>query len=228
MNAASLFAACVLLCGAANASAQTSSNQAVKPGPDVTMPVVISEVKPGYTPAALRDGVVGSVLLDCVVNVDGTVGDVRILKPLDPRLDEQAASALKKWRFKPGAKAGTPVPVRIDVEMTFSLERKGPALGSAGVHQPGAQGVTLPKVVHEVKPAYTAGAREAAIQGVVTLEAVVLPSGEVGDLRVTAPLEPSLDAEAIKAVKQWRFDPGRKDGTPVPVQVSIDVTFTLK
>jgi TonB family protein len=192
------------------------------------MPAVISEVKPGYTPAALRDGVQGSVLLDCVVNADGTVSDVRVRKSLDPGLDQEAVGALKRWRFRPGTKEGTPVPVRVDVEMAFTVGTKGPALGSADVYQPGAQGVTLPKVVHEVKPSYTRAAREARIQGVVTVEAVVLPGGAVGDLRVTAPLEPSLDAEAIRAVKQWRFDPGRKDGKAVPVQVMIDLTFTLK
>lgn len=228
MKIVALFAACVLFSGFVGASAQTPSREAVKPGPGVTMPAVLSEVKPSYTAAALRDGIEGSVFLECLVSTDGAVGDVRVVRSLDRRLDEQATSALKQWRFKPGTKGGTAVPVRVEVEMTFSLEGKGPALGSPEVHVPGAQGVTLPKVVHEIKPSYTTAAREAGIQGIVELEVVVLPTGDVGDVRVSAPLEPSLDNEAIKAVKQWRFEPGKKDGKPVPVQVSVECTFTLK
>jgi TonB family protein len=227
MNHVALFTACTLLSGSIVA-AQTASEQAVRPGPGVTMPAVLSEVKPSYTAAALRDGIEGSVFLECVVNTDGTVGDVRVVRSLDQRLDQQATSALKQWRFKPGTKGGAAVPVRVEVEMTFSLKEKGAALGSPEVQLPGASGVTLPKIVHEVKPSYTTEARAARIQGVVTLEAVVLPTGDVGDVRVSAPLEPSLDNEAIKAVKQWRFEPGRKDGKPVPVQVSVECTFTLK
>ncbi|MGH9309396.1 MAG: energy transducer TonB [Vicinamibacterales bacterium] len=225
---AAAFSAFVLLCGAGSVAAQAPSQEAVRPGPGVTLPAVLSEVKPNYTPDAMRQGVTGSVLLECVVNTDGAVGDVRIIKPLHPELDEQATSALRKWRFRPGAKSGTPVPVRIEVEMSFALGRRGLALGSREVHMPGAQGVTLPRIVHEVKPSYTTAAREAGIQGIVGLDVVVLPSGAVGDVRVSTPLEPSLDEEAIKAVKQWRFDPGKKDGKPVPVQVSVECTFTLK
>lgn len=90
--------------------------------------------------------------------------------------------------------------------------------------------VTLPTVVHEVKPAYTREAMAKKIQGSVWLEAVVLTSGEVGDVQITTSLDPEygLDQEAIQATKQWKFKPGTKDGKPVAVQVTIQLTFTLK
>jgi TonB family protein len=93
-----------------------------------------------------------------------------------------------------------------------------------------ADGVTLPTVVREVKPKYTPEAMERKIQGSVWLETVVLETGDVGDIKVTRSLdaEYGLDREAIAAAKQWKFKPGTKDGKPVAVWVTIELTFTLK
>jgi TonB family protein len=90
--------------------------------------------------------------------------------------------------------------------------------------------ITLPKLVYEVKPVYTDEAKHAQIQGGVTLEAVVLENGTVGDVQVIRSLDAvhGLDKEAVKALKQWRFEPGKKDGKPVPVRVEVEMTFTLK
>ena len=92
------------------------------------------------------------------------------------------------------------------------------------------KGITLPQVVKEVKPVYTAAAMQAKIQGSVWLTAVVLSSGDVGDVVVRTSLdkEHGLDEEAIKAARQWKFKPGAKDGKPVPVKLTIEFTFTLK
>jgi protein TonB len=99
-----------------------------------------------------------------------------------------------------------------------------------GAARPG-NGITSPRLVKEVKPNYTADAMRAKIQGVVTLEAVVLPDGSVGPVRVTRSLDPNfgLDQEAEKTVKLWRFAPGtNRLGEPVPVLVEIEMTFTLR
>ena len=67
----------------------------------------------------------GSVKLECVVLPDGTVGDVRVTTPLHPDLDQESVRTLRQWTFKPGTKDGVAVPVRVEVEMTFTL-RDGP------------------------------------------------------------------------------------------------------
>lgn len=97
------------------------------------------------------------------------------------------------------------------------------------VYKPGS-GVTLPSVVKEVKPVYTAEALQQKIQGSVWLAIVVLANGTVGDVTVTRSLDEKygLDQEAIKAARQWIFKPGTKDGKSVPVQVTLELTFTLK
>ena len=82
----------------------------------------------------------------------------------------------------------------------------------------------------EVKPAYTADAMRAKIQGSVWLECIVMPDGSVGEVKVTRSLDPifGLDQEAIKAARQWRFAPGTRMGQAVPVQITIELTFTLR
>lgn len=113
---------------------------------------------------------------------------------------------------------------------------QGPGLGpgtgggaGGGFYRPGS-GVENPKLLREVKPAYTADAMRAKIQGAVWLECIVMPDGTVGDVRVIRSLDSTfgLDQEAIKAAKQWRFQPGTRFGEPVPVLITIELTFTLR
>ena len=92
----------------------------------VTLPKVISEVKPNYTPEAMQARIEGTVIMTVVVRTDGTPADIEITKSLDTEygLDKQAVAALSQWRFEPVRKDGKPVPVRVTVEMRFTL--KGP------------------------------------------------------------------------------------------------------
>jgi protein TonB len=90
-------------------------------------------------------------------------------------------------------------------------------------------GVTAPKVTKEVRVGYTPDAMRAKVQGGVALEAVVRPDGTVGEVRVVRSLDKryGLDDEAVKALKQWQFTPGQKDGGAVPVVVEVEMTFTI-
>jgi TonB family protein len=103
-----------------------------------------------------------------------------------------------------------------------------PSAPSITVYEPGI-GVSLPALVREVKPSYTAQAIAARIQGTVLLSVVVLADGTVGEVTVVRSLDTQhgLDAQAVSAVKQWLFNPGRKDGVAVAVRVTIEVSFTL-
>jgi TonB family protein len=100
---------------------------------------------------------------------------------------------------------------------------------STQVYKPG-DGVSLPSIVREVKPDYTPEAKAQKIQGSVWMAVVVLDSGDVGDVQVTKSLDDKygLDQQAVKAAKQWKFKPGMRDGKPVAVEVTIEMTFTLK
>jgi TonB family protein len=89
----------------------------------------------------------------------------------------------------------------------------------------GGQG---PKLVHEVRPYYTRDAMRSVVQGVVKLEAVVLPDGSVGAVRVTRSLHRDLDVSALGVVREWKFAPATLNGNPVPFLAEIDVSFKLK
>ena len=110
----------------------------------------------------------------------------------------------------------------------------GPGSGGGtggGVYRPGSL-VTNPEVLKEVKPAYTAEAMRAKIQGAVEIEGIVMPDGTLDSPRVVRSLDKAhgLDQKALEAVKQWRFRPGRlkSTGQPVPILVTIELTFTLR
>ena len=100
-----------------------------------------------------------------------------------------------------------------------------------GAYQIG-NGVTSPQLIKEVKPNYTGDAMRAKLQGVVEMEAVVLPDGTVDPnrIKITRSLDATfgLDQQAIIAVKQWRFRPGTLKGQPVAVIVNVELTFTLR
>lgn len=100
-----------------------SAQQVFEPGDGVSLPVVVREVKPQYTPEAKAAKIQGNVLLQALVLVGGTVGNTKVVKSLDTKfgLDKEAIKAVQQWRFKPGLKDGKPVPVRITIELTFIL-----------------------------------------------------------------------------------------------------------
>ena len=91
-------------------------------------------------------------------------------------------------------------------------------------------GVTLPKVISEVKAQYTPEAMQAAIEGTVIMTAVVRTDGTPADIEITTSLDSKygLDKQAVAALSQWRFEPGLKGGKPVPVRVTVEMRFRLK
>ena len=92
-------------------------------GGGIVWPVPVLQIKPQYTSEAMRAKLQGMVTLEVVVNADGTVGDAKVVRSLDPifGLDQAAIAAVKAWKFKPGMRAGKPIPVVVTVELSFTL-----------------------------------------------------------------------------------------------------------
>jgi TonB family protein len=82
-----------------------------------------------------------------------------------------------------------------------------------------------PKLLRRVEPGYTDAARNARVRGVVVVEAVVSDAGVVTEVKVLTSLGYGLDEKAIEAVKQWKFDPARRDGRPVSASLKAEVAF---
>ena len=96
---------------------------AYRPGNGVETPKLIREVKPQYTAQAMRAKIQGEVLLECIVQPDGSVGNIRVVRSLDSAfgLDQEAIKAARQWRFAPGTRQGEPVPVLVTIAIAFTL-----------------------------------------------------------------------------------------------------------
>ncbi len=88
-------------------------------------------------------------------------------------------------------------------------------------------GVSAPKALYAPDPEYSEEARKAKYQGTVVLWLVVDASGRPQQIRIQRALGMGLDEKAIEAVKQWKFDPARRDGQAVPVMINVEVNFRL-
>jgi TonB family protein len=83
-------------------------------------------VDPKYIATAVADRVEGRVQLLCVINQQGHVEQVELVRGLDPRLDQSAIEALSKWQFRPAHRNGEAVDVDVMVEIPFHLAPKEP------------------------------------------------------------------------------------------------------
>ena len=112
---------------------------------------------------------------------------------------------------------------------------RGPGLGpgsgggtGGGVYRPGGA-VSAPRLIKEVKPGTRRRRSEQMIQGTVVLEVIVTGDGCASQIRVVRSLDRGgLDEEAVAAVAQWRFEPGRLAGAPVDVLVTVMVDFSIR
>lgn len=110
---------------------------------------------------------------------------------------------------------------------------RGPGVGpgwgggiGGGIYRVGG-GVSAPRAIYAPDPEYSEEARKAKFQGVVVLNIVVGADGRPRDIQIRRSLGLGLDEKAIEAVRTWKFEPAKKDGQAVAVQVSIEVNFRL-
>jgi protein TonB len=107
------------------------------------------------------------------------------------------------------------------------------AMGSAPPNRPAAapvrvhDGIRAPRRQDGPRPEYPPEARAARVEGTVVLEATIDETGVVTTLKITQSI-PLLDRAAVEAVSKWRYEPTRLNGQPVPILMTVRVTFSLK
>jgi protein TonB len=90
-------------------------------GGKVAPPKLTHRVEPKYPDAAREEGREGSVLVSAVVETNGTLSTIKVVKGMGAGFDENAVEALKEWKFQPSTKDGGPVAVYVEIEVTFRL-----------------------------------------------------------------------------------------------------------
>ena len=93
---------------------------------DLSQPMATRKVDPAYPLQLMRENVHGTVILYAVIHADGSVGNVRVLRSVDDRLDRYASEAISQWKFDPATKNGSPV----DVEATFQIPFRPTRVGT--------------------------------------------------------------------------------------------------
>jgi TonB family protein len=170
-----------------------------------------------------------------VQRIEG-MGEAGPASPFE-RLGLAAADVLREWRFEPPAAQPAVVSLTVSYDIRNARGRIGPVRPVAGFTR-GTRSVppegTLrvggaikpPKKLVNVAPEYPAAALEAKVQGVVVVDVILDAAGVPADVQVLKGV-PELDAAAVEAVRQWRFEPTLMNGVPVPVQITVTVNFSL-
>jgi TonB family protein len=135
---------------------------------------------------------------------------------LKPAALEAIQASLRHWRFAPARKDGQAVAAEVTVPVLCE-----PPLKDEVSHQ------TPPKVISRTPPEYPFSMRRYGLGGHVVVEFEVNPQGKVQNAVVTSSDNPAFDDSAIRAVRQWVFEPGRQDGEPNTQKLRSPVIFQL-
>lgn len=221
--------------------------------PDGGMPGLMKYLSANirYPEAAHKAGTQGRVTVQFVVGKDGCIGNVSILRGVDPALDAEAIRVIKMMpRWEPGTHKGKPVRVKYTVPVMFRLTpepvekidemivvgyRTPDAPVTGEVYEvadkmpefPGGMTGLMQYLSKNVK--YPADARAKGIQGRVVVSVIVNTKGKATNATIIQSVSPSLDAEALRVagtMPDWT--PGTKDGKPVNVKYSFPITFRLQ
>ena len=93
----------------------------IRVGGNIKTPTKIRDVRPVYPPDAFAAGIAGMVILEAVIDTEGSVESAKVLRSI-PILDQAAVDAVRQWKFTPTLLNGTPVPVIMTVTVNFTIQ----------------------------------------------------------------------------------------------------------
>ena len=192
---------------------------AYQAGNGVTAPAVMFRTSCETPDLARKLRAQGDVTLSLVVKADGSVHDVRIVKPAGYGIDETVAACVLKWRFKPGTKDGSPVDVAFQFGYDFRLAPQARLWGAGPlIFQPDS-GVTAPVLKSGTIPT---AERETGDETVL-MQFTVSPAGEVGDIQPLEGKDSKSLALLTKSLSTWKFE--RASNGTGPIAVTGKVLF---
>ena len=215
------------------------------PGGEDALRKYISE-HVNYPEIAKKNGIQGKVYVSFQISKDGSVTHAKVIRGVDPSLDKEALRVIKNMpKWKPGTQRGEPVNVAYTLPIQFKLDgdkEKGDK-NSKVAHQdkdgepvfyivedmpefPGGENALREYIANHVK--YPEIAKKNGIQGKVFISFVVSKDGRVTDAKVARGVDPSLDKEALRVIKNLPdFKPGKQRGKLVNVCYTVPVNFVL-
>ena len=165
----------------------------------------------------------GMVVLSLLVGMDGNTYNVHVLRSPDPALNADAIETARHWKYTPAMKGGKPVVAEMNVELPYLKN----ASGWERIYSISDPGIVEPRAIRMPEPDYSETARRKRIEGTVKLVATVGANGRTRDITVSEPLEPSLDENAIAAIKHWTFEPCTLHHKPVACRMKVEVDYRL-
>ena len=216
-------------------------------GESAMMKYVSENIK--YPEKAKEDGIQGRVFISFVVEKDGSVSNVKVVRGIGGGCDEEAArviAGMPKWQ--PGMQKGKPVRVNYMMPVFFKLTEDQPAKpveksdmskvdmkpDKNGVYQiveempqfPGGENKLMEYIAKNLT--YPQEARDKGIDGRVFVAMVIEKDGSVSNVKVLRGIGGGCDEEAVRvisALPKWK--PGKMNGEPVRVSYQIPINFKL-
>ena len=217
-------------------------------GEEAMMKYVAENIK--YSQAAKDKNISGRVFVSFVIEKDGSVSNVKVVRGIGGGCDEEAARVIKEMpKWKPGMQKGKPVRVNYMMPIFFKLDDGQPAKSvkkekannpdmtpdKNGVYQiveempkfPGGEDALMDYVSKNV--VYPKEAQEKGISGRVFVGFIVEKDGSVSDVKVLRGIGGGCDEEAVRVISglpKWK--PGKQEGKPVRVSYQMPINFKLQ
>ena len=199
-----------------------------------------------YPAEAIEKGIQGRVIVQMIVERDGTITNANVVRGVDPLLDKEALRVVNlspKW--KPGMQRGQAVRVKYTLPVMFRLgeasdnkeadTQQEAKIDENGIHQVCEEMPEFPGGMQECMKwlgkniNYPAEAKEKGTQGRVIIQFVVEKDGSITEAKVARGVDPLLDAEALRVINSSpKWKPGKQGGQPVRVKYTIPVAFRLQ
>lgn len=208
----------------ASAQPTTSSPVEVDSGPAI----LYDWVQPEYPVAARAAKLEGTVTVDLVVELDGSVTRESVSNSTNEIFNAAALAAVKRWKFKPALENGAPGVSAMRVPVVFELaqlRRKSPRLFPREQHLPRPIEVTPAKPDRGIEPPYPGELEARQLSGAVHLEFTVDAAGKVEGTRVLWATHPALVETSLRAIERAEFTPARQGPLAKSSTVQYPVIF---